>query len=563
MLLPLQKLIGLTAVLIVFSFVTVQSQSMGDSDSASDFQDTPVFNACIPVVNGSANPSGVPLPSFPQQFSVQVEASLTNRNSTARFVEYYDGVGQRGRIEGYFSAAYQFGPPTRFTYVADFKTDQGFRIEFPDSSAVNCEVVRLENDRFTQFTFHTLPGPNGTIQIGSANDLFQFAGQLKDQEVYMGQEYARGVLTDHWQYCYRTMNVSYVIDYYFAVEGWGLPQNASRTPILATVFGINQDEDFGIRVINHTYTFTAFDPSPLGDDVFAVPEGVVCKNRKNLKPLPPLDGIKFFSSIFESTNTAKGQSFYSPFFYDRQANLVRYDFTYRNRSDPKSVPGPRSAIHDFTQGVQYLINRDNGFCNVTSLSATGSITPDEVVDDQGNYAIASLLHLLSPINDSASAYVYEGASTVREIPAETWLAFIPVAAAMNFPNVTLENVTSLIYFSRDNWVVNGRNATMPTILRVRVRGTAIRNGTTIQFDFSTNVFNVEFEEPPFEVFDAFECFPPEQTKEVMFTLPVAPTPNTLSLLRSNIRMSLSSFTKAPGSQFGNIQVRRELTLHTH
>ena len=90
---PLQKMIGLMAVLIVFSFVTVQSQSMGDSDTAFDFQDTPVFNACIPVVNGSANTSGVPLPSFLQQFSMQVEASLTNRNSTARFVEYYDGVG--------------------------------------------------------------------------------------------------------------------------------------------------------------------------------------------------------------------------------------------------------------------------------------------------------------------------------------------------------------------------------------------------------------------------------------------------------------------------------------
>ena len=241
-----------------------------------------------------------------------------------------------------------------------------------------------------------------------------------------------------------------------------------------------------------TYTFTAFDPSPLGDDVFAVPEGVVCKNRKNLKPLPPLDGIKFFSSISQTTVITTKQTTTYPFYYDRQANLVRYDVIYQNKS-AGSAPSRISVIHDFTQGVQYLINRDNGFCNVTSLNATGSITPDEVVDDQGNYVIASLLHLLSPYNDSASAYVYEGTSTVRGIDAEAWLAFIPMADP-TYPNVTLGNVTYLVYFSRDDWVVNGRNSSKQ-VLRVRVHGTSIWNGTVAnQFDYISDIFSYDLEE---------------------------------------------------------------------
>ena len=533
------KQIALAVAFLAFLSIGQAHSHMGDDDFDLD---------TLCNVNGSSNTSGKSLPTFPQQFSVQIEASLTNQNRSARFVEYYDGLGQRGRIDGFFTGR-STGPPTRFTFVADYKSDQGFRIVYPDSDSASCDVVALENDRFINFTFHEFSGPNGTVRIGSANDLLLFGGRLKDNETYIDQDFVRGVLTDHWRYCFFSPNISFALDYYFAVEGWGLPQNASRIPILATVYGVNQDDD-GNYTVKHTYTFTAFDPSPLDDEVFAIPEGLVCRNRKNLKPLPPLD-VNYFSSISEFTN-ASGHASYIPFYYDRQANLVRYDFNYRNRSDPTRPLSRISIIHDFSQGVQYWINRDNGTCNTTSLS-TGWRLPDEVMDEQGNYIIASLLHILSPFNDSASAYVYEGPSTVRGIPAEAWLAFVPMSDS-RYPNVTIENVTNLMYFSADNWVVNGRNTKMQLPLRVRTRGTAIYNDTMHQFDFTSNIFNVDLQEPPFEVFDAFVCFPPDQTKEVMFTLPVSPATNTLFDLRSNIRTALSSFTGSPGSQFGNIQV---------
>ena len=497
---------------------------------------------CEPV-NNYANASTVPLPSFPPQFSVQVEVDSTATNSTFRVVEYYDSVGQRGRVDNYIS-------DLRYTLIADFVTDQAFHVMYTEGEIADCNAVSLENDVIANYTFHAVPGPNGTLRIGSANDLLGFAGRLKDQEVYLGQEFMRGVPTDRWQYCFDSENLTFLLDYYFAVEGWGFPLNASRVPILATLDGRQRTYSGEIVTMQTTFTFTAFDPSPLGDEVFAIPEGLVCRNRKNLKPLPPLD-VNYFSSISEFTN-ASGHASYIPFYYDRQANLVRYDVNYRNRSDPTRPLSRISIIHDFSQGVQYWINRDNGTCNTTSLS-TGWRLPDEVMDEQGNYIIASLLHILSPFNDSASAYVYEGPSTVRGIPAEAWLAFVPMSDS-RYPNVTIENVTNLVYFSADNWVVNGRNTKMQLPLRVRTRGTAIYNDTMHQFDFTSNIFNVDLQEPPFEVFDAFVCFPPDQTKEVMFTLPVSPAVNTVFDLRSNIRTALSSFTGSPGSQFGNIQV---------
>ena len=102
-------------------------------------------------VNGSSNTSGKSLPTFPQQFSVQIEASLTNRNLSARFVEYYDGPGQRGRIDAYFTDRFT-DRPTRSTFVADYKSDQGFHIVYPDSDSASCDVVALENNRYVDNT---------------------------------------------------------------------------------------------------------------------------------------------------------------------------------------------------------------------------------------------------------------------------------------------------------------------------------------------------------------------------------------------------------------------------
>ena len=502
------------------------------------------FTLCEPPVNNYANASTVPLPSFPPQFSVQIEVDDAASNSTFRVVEYYDSVGQRGRVDSYISNI-------RTTLIADFVTDQAFHVIYTKGEITDCNVVSLEDDITANYTFHGVPGPNETLRIGSANDLLGFAGRLKDQEVYLGQEFMRGVPTDRWQYCFDSENLTFLLDYYFAVEGWRFPLNASRVPILATLDGRQRTFSGEIVTIQNTFTFTAFDPSPPGDEVFAIPEGLVCRNRKNLKPLPPLD-IKYFSSLTEVTNVTNGHSSYIPFYYDRQANLVRYDFNYRNRSDPNSTVDRLSTIHDFSQGVQYWINRDKGTCNISSLNS-GRQLQDEVVDGHGNYVIASLLHILSHFNDSASAYVYEGPSTVRGIPAEAWLAFIPMSNS-TIPNKTLENVTNLVYFPADNWVVNGQNTKMQFPLRVRTRGTAVYNDSMQEFDIMNNIFNVDLQEPPFEVFDAFVCFLPDQTKEVMFTLAVSPAPNTLFVLRSNIRTALSSFTGAPGSQFGNIQV---------
>jgi len=43
----------------------------------------------------------LPLPTFPNQFSAEIEANIVNFNLTLHVTEYYDNINQRGRIESY------------------------------------------------------------------------------------------------------------------------------------------------------------------------------------------------------------------------------------------------------------------------------------------------------------------------------------------------------------------------------------------------------------------------------------------------------------------------------
>jgi hypothetical protein len=481
----------------------------------------------------------IPLPKLPQQFSVSIEASIGGRNTTVIISEYYDGIGQRGRID----ASQNFQDPQVFregSLIADYASDQSFYIQYMDSKAVNCMVVPLENDRFINFTFHEYPGPNGTVRIGSVNDIFMFGDMMN--LTYIGQEFVRGILCDRWQYCFQSPNITYRTDYYFSVEGWAHPNNGSRVPVIITVNGLNRDGDSN-RTVKNTYTFTSFNPNPPRDELLSVPQGVICKNRKQLKKFPLLNP-DYLSVISEITNG--NLTTYFPFFYDRKANLVRFD-------NPVSKA---TIIHDFVQGVQYLINRTNSSCSVSAIGG-GALLPDGYIDENGHAVLSSFLEIITRFTNGSDSYVYEGESVVRGIQADVWIAFTDQFKLMA-NNGTLVNITMELYFTKELISLNGQKPMqIPIRLRISGIGTGIRNGTKIvrPFDLFLEYFNFNMQEPAYEVFDAYVCSKPSSTKEVTFTLPGVAMGTDLSGLRGNIRAAFSQATSAPASQFGNIQIQ--------
>ena len=258
---------------------------------ASDF--VPI---CDPDDFVSAEP---PVPDLPDQFSFTIEGNLIQRNSTAIVAEYYDGPGNRGRLEFSFNSS---------SYVEIFDYNLGEIFAIPDFiTGDGCRVypIAYHPPRFLNFTFG-VENRNDGIHIGSPRT---FLEGLRDNAAvqYVGEDMVRGIPTQRWQACFNAENNSYLIDYYFAVEPWnyeGQGRNLDRTQMVPVQFTLNATRirNDTVRNIYHIYSVVDFraGPDSVPDSMFRVPNGLACTGRFPGQPLPPIP--QFFSTYIQQTS---------------------------------------------------------------------------------------------------------------------------------------------------------------------------------------------------------------------------------------------------------------------
>ena len=126
-----------------------------------------------------------PLPDLPDQFSFTIEGNLIERNSTGIMTEYYDGPGNRGRLEFGLNGSSNIG-------IFDYNLGEIFLI--PDfRTGDDCRVSPIATSRFTNFTFG-IQNINGSIHIGSPST---FVEALRDDSItqYIGEDMVRGIPT--------------------------------------------------------------------------------------------------------------------------------------------------------------------------------------------------------------------------------------------------------------------------------------------------------------------------------------------------------------------------------
>ena len=246
--------------------------------------------------------SGPPVPDLPDQFSFTIEGNLIERNSTAIMTEYYDGPGNRGRLEFGFNASLGIG-------IFDYDLGEIFLI--PDfRTGDDCRVYPIaDNPRFLNFTFG-VENRNGSIHIGSPST---FVEALRDDSItqYVGEDMVRGIPTQRWQACVNRENISYLIDYYFATEPWnyeGQGQKLDSTQMVPVQFTLNTTRisNGTIRNIYHIYTVVDFraGPESVPDSLFRVPNGLACTGRSPGQPVPQIP--QFFSAYTERVSMTRG-----------------------------------------------------------------------------------------------------------------------------------------------------------------------------------------------------------------------------------------------------------------
>ena len=242
------------------------------------------------------SPPNISLPELPRQFSALIEANLGHRMQTFAVREYFDEIGNRGRIETVIPTV---NGTIETIGIFDYDDAEIFLIpdQFGDEVA-ECGVRLItEPNRFINDTFG-FQLVNGSVHIGSVLQFFLLVDGAIPR--YLGPEVARGIPCDHWQTCHVLDNNSFTLDYYFSADGWMDAYSDGPVPVQIRLNGSRLQEG-GLQVlrINHTYNFVAFNSGPdsVPDEVFMVPNGLACRGRIPGTPLPVLP--PYFSMYLE------------------------------------------------------------------------------------------------------------------------------------------------------------------------------------------------------------------------------------------------------------------------
>ena len=263
---------------------------------------TPPASEFVPLcdpANFSTNPPlrDLPVPNLPDQFSFISEVSLREFNYTYVLTEYYDGPGNRGRLETRYDDLLSFE-------IFDYNLGEIFRV-FGD----DCIVLAIDdNQPYGSLSSFGIENRNGTSHIGSPRTFLEGLGEGVLTR-YIGEDIIRGIRTQHWQSCFTVENIySYLTDYYFVTKAWdyaGRGQTLDMTQMVPVQF------TRGIRTMNYngtvdndyldylTYSIVDFraGPGSVPESVFRVPNGLACTGRFPGKPVPQIP--PFFSTYVQ------------------------------------------------------------------------------------------------------------------------------------------------------------------------------------------------------------------------------------------------------------------------
>ncbi|XP_064606903.1 uncharacterized protein LOC135471555 [Liolophura sinensis] len=316
---------------------------------------------CTPYPTGSTDPNSKapPLPQFPQDYHVHVEANMIEQGYTLDSSEYYDSYLNKAAI------TLNYADQT-VTLVYSYGTNELFTI----TDLKDCVVTQLSTDD-NRFLFGDTVS-NGRVHVYNSAGAFRFGKTFGEK--YLGSTYVRGVPVDHWQAClnWPEKKSTFTVDYFFTAMNWSTASNEDQIPVRADVQGVSVGDDGSSKNFHHVYDFYHYRPdhgSTHDDtDKYETPPGVICPGRNKTRPLPTLKGQFFYRQqiVVPDGNLVMGADVW----YDSEYKLVRWD--YRN-SQPKApfwTTNPLSEIHDFNTGVAYVTDQLLGNCSIVPIEAT-------------------------------------------------------------------------------------------------------------------------------------------------------------------------------------------------
>lgn len=471
------------------------------------------------------------LPQIPSQFTVHVEATFQDKNSTMLFIEYYDFDNNRGKLR-------QLSKGVTTDYFYDYGTNE-LLVVSPDD--FTCTVQRLSSSSH----MFLLGDNNGHIFSPAA--VLRFSTETGSPWVYQGKGQERGMNVNQWTNClhWPPLNTSIQVVWKFVdTTLWTSAMSMSDVPVLCHVTGRVYSNNQQYRTFEHLYEFVHFIPNLPSDaeEIFQTPGGVVCLGRKNTKLLPVLPHV--LSYVGETLNQQRKSITYTTERYDTRSRIVTYTFRgYTSGFSDRYGSNPLSVVHDFNTGTEYVLDLLRGNCTISTLTATPDVAKSYDMVALRLRDVAGMLNL-------DGNFTYQGQRNIRGIPCDVWITQKP---ALDIFGETV-NSTYEWAFSTPDWTYQYGSSGVSSI---PIQVTYTLNDDGSRQSAVTNVYDFVGGDP--DILDGFNldpCFVGLPRNNVVFA--VSRVYRTLldyfkTQVRHAVRHSIAAATGISPLRIANIE----------
>ncbi|CAC5396031.1 unnamed protein product [Mytilus coruscus] len=228
--------------------------------------------------------------------------------------------------------------------------------------------------------------------------------------------------------------------------------------------------------------------------------------------MPKISGQVSYTQEVVIPNLA--QVYVSKVWYDSSFKLARYDY-----HDSKGVPpyysiNPMTIIHDFSTGLQYVIDKYYENCTISPITPgqyDSELNPQEYMKDK-----SYVIKMKSPIElfhlNTETRYV--GQKTVRNLLCDVFLGMIQ---SYTMPGLNGSHPAILeYYFLTGGWTEVGKDDdAINPFVPVKLDITIVDQGLF----FTYNFFNFEVSHPDIMVFDIQKCYTDKQQHRFQIKFP--------------------------------------------
>ncbi|CAF0782421.1 unnamed protein product [Brachionus calyciflorus] len=334
--------------------------------------------------------------------------------------------------------------------------------------------------------------------------------------IYTGSSSSiRGIPVNEWQTCAYSSKEkrTYKITVSFSnPKKWSpaeISANFPSVPVQTKIESLGQDGSYKSEVLS---VFKYKSRLDLTLEDYFVPSGVYCPGRINLKSLPTMPKSFTFSNQLSETIVEvldkAGKIDYLREDYDYNYKLFRFDYDKANQAF--------SEIHDFTTGLNYIINRKTGECKIDILKAGQ-------VDSQLNGTNVEIRDPSAFFDFDGADFQYVGERRQDGINTDVWIG-----------RKTINGLESILewYFMAESWNKTDLSQKyVPTPIKFITYTTAKLQNATGVLKVTNNIFNFRETELNLFEYDIRSCVTDLEKQSFLFSVSVGYT----DVIRSNLR----------------------------